>query len=111
MTQHFYGGEKVWWKIWQSIPLYLKLPMIIFCQFWADPHPPLFFYMVPPSPITLGMFPFPYCLPCKERVFSLLLMNREFSTNLVSMNSLYVLSIQSVGVLTDVRSNRTSDVF
>ena len=32
-------------------------------------------------------------------------------TNLVSINSWYVLSIQSVGVPTDVRSNRTSDVF
>ena len=44
------GGEKVWWKIWQSIPLYLKLPMIIFCQFWAVPPPPIVLLYGAPFP-------------------------------------------------------------
>ena len=36
-------------------------------------------FLVPPSPITLGLFPLPYWFPCEERVFSLSL-DKSYST-------------------------------
>ena len=65
MTQHIYGGEKVWWKIRQS-PFEIEIAYDHFCQFWFDPPPPIVLLYGAPFPHHFRAVPPPLLLSVRR---------------------------------------------
>ena len=58
----------------EPIPLYLKLPMIIFCQFWVDPPPPIVLLYGAPFPHHFRDVPPPLLLSVQRTGIQLVLL-------------------------------------